>query len=93
MVSVNLSNFQQLIENKTNIMWFKKNDYQYRVIVMVFNAPFNNISVISWRSVLLVEESGVSRENHRPEASYWQTLSHNIVSSTPRLSRISNSQQ
>jgi hypothetical protein len=23
---------------------------------MVFNAPFNNISVISWRSVLLVEE-------------------------------------
>jgi hypothetical protein len=25
---------------------------------MVFNAPFNNISVISWRSVLLVEEIG-----------------------------------
>ena len=29
---------------------------------MVFNATFNNISVISWRSVLLVEETG---ENHR----------------------------
>jgi hypothetical protein len=26
---------------------------------MVFNATFNNILVISWRSVLLVEETGV----------------------------------
>jgi hypothetical protein len=26
--------------------------------LMVFNATFNNISVISWRSVLLVEETG-----------------------------------
>jgi len=26
-------------------------------MVMVFNATFNNISVISWRSVLLVEET------------------------------------
>jgi hypothetical protein len=31
---------------------------------MVFNATFDNISVISWRSVLLVEETGVPRENH-----------------------------
>jgi len=31
---------------------------------MVFNAPFNNISVISWRSVLLVEETRVPGENH-----------------------------
>jgi hypothetical protein len=30
---------------------------------MVFNATFNNISVISWHSVLLVEENGVPREN------------------------------
>jgi hypothetical protein len=42
---------------------------------MVFNATFNNISVISWRSVLLVEETGVPGENHRPVASHWQTLS------------------
>jgi hypothetical protein len=28
-------------------------------MVMVFNATFNNISAISWRSVLLVEETGV----------------------------------
>ena len=26
---------------------------------MLFNATFNNISVISWRSVLLVEKNGV----------------------------------
>ena len=31
---------------------------------MVLNANFNNISVISWMSVLLVEETGVPRENH-----------------------------
>ena len=50
---------------------------------MVFNATFNNITVISWQSVLLVEETGVFGENHRPAASLWQTLSHNVVSSTP----------
>ena len=31
--------------------------------VIVLNATFNNISVISWQSVLLVEETGVPREN------------------------------
>jgi hypothetical protein len=30
---------------------------------MVFNDTFNNISFISWRSVLLVEETGVQGEN------------------------------
>jgi hypothetical protein len=44
---------------------------------MVFNATFNN--VISWRSVLLVEETGVHGESHRPAASRWQTLSHSVV--------------
>jgi hypothetical protein len=32
--------------------------------VMVLNATFNNISVILWRSILLVEETGVPGENH-----------------------------
>ena len=59
---------------------------------MVLNATFNNISVISWRSVLLLEETGVPRENHWPVASHWQTLSHNVVSSTPRHEQGSNSQ-
>jgi hypothetical protein len=43
---------------------------------MVFNATFNNISVLSWRSVLLVEETG---ENHQSAANHWQTLSPNVV--------------
>ena len=37
---------------------------------------FNNISAITWRSVLLVEETG---ENHRPVASHWQTLLHTCI--------------
>ena len=41
--------------------------------IMKFNATFNNIS---WRSVLLVEETQVPRENNRPTTSKWQTLSH-----------------
>jgi hypothetical protein len=37
---------------------------------MVFNVTFNNISVISWQSVLLVEETGVTGENDRPVTSH-----------------------
>ena len=65
----------------TVVLWF-----------MAFNATFNNISVISWLSVLLVEETRVSGENHRPVVSHRQTLSHSVVSSTPRHERSSNSQ-
>ena len=36
-----------------------------------FNATFNNISAISWRPVLVVEEAGVPGETHRPWASNW----------------------
>ena len=40
------------------------------VCLVVFNATFNNISVISWWSVLLVEESRGPGENHRFDASH-----------------------
>jgi hypothetical protein len=46
----------------------------------VFSATFNNISVISWRQVLLVEETGIPGLNHPTVTSHWQTLSHNVVS-------------
>jgi len=36
-----------------------------------FNATFRNISAISWRPVLVVEEAGILGENHRPWASNW----------------------
>jgi len=39
-------------------------------LLMVFNATFNNISVISWQSVLLVEETGGPGGNHQPSASH-----------------------
>jgi hypothetical protein len=44
------------------------------VKVMVFNATFNYISAISWLSVLLVEEAGVTGENHRPVTNHRQTI-------------------
>jgi len=52
---------------------------------MVFNATFNNISAISWGSVLLVEEIRIAGENHRPAASHLRTWSHNVALSTPRV--------
>jgi len=51
---------------------------------MAFDATFNNILAISGWSVLLVEKTRVSEENHWHTASHWQTLSHNVVSNTPR---------
>jgi hypothetical protein len=53
---------------------------------MVFNTTFDNISV------LLVEETGVPEENHWSVAIHWQTLSHNVVLSTPCHERGSKSQ-
>ena len=37
---------------------------------MVCKATFNNTSVISWRSVLLVEEIGILEENHHRATSH-----------------------
>ena len=37
---------------------------------LMFNTTLNSISVISWQSVLLVEETEVPRENHQPIASH-----------------------
>jgi hypothetical protein len=40
------------------------------VRVMVLNATLNNISAISWRSGLFLEETGVLEENHRTATSH-----------------------
>ena len=48
---------------------------------MVFNATFNHNSAVSWRSVLLVEETAVPGEKHRPVTSHKQTLPYNVASS------------
>jgi hypothetical protein len=53
-----------------NIIYSIQDAYGIRIKAMVFKATFNNISIrISRRSVLLVEETGVPGENHRPLAS------------------------
>ena len=39
-----------------------------------FNATFNNISIISWQTILLVEKGGLPGENHRSVASLRQTF-------------------
>ena len=48
----------------------KRQQYDLLSWLMVFNATFKNISVRSWQSVLLVEETGVTGEKNRPIASY-----------------------
>jgi hypothetical protein len=45
---------------------------------MVFNSTFNNISVISWWSVLLVEKTGVNGENHQPVASHYHIMLYRV---------------
>jgi hypothetical protein len=40
------------------------------VRTMVFNSTVNSISAILRQSVLLVDEAGVPRENHRPVTSH-----------------------
>jgi hypothetical protein len=50
----------RLFNNYKVIKYILRNG-QNKYTVMVFNATFNNISVISWQSVLLVEETGENR--------------------------------
>ena len=69
------------IDHSTEYKWFC---LLPRFRFMVLNSTVNNISVISWQSVLLVEEIRVPGENHWAVASHSQTLSHNVVLSTPR---------
>jgi hypothetical protein len=67
------------IQYSQHIYQHKHKWYSFLVWLMVFNATFNiTISAISWRSVLLVEETRGPGENHRSVASHWQILSHNV---------------
>ena len=55
------SNQNELLEIKPLVI------YSHSICLiglMVFNVTFNNISVIAWRSVLLLEETGIPGENH-----------------------------
>jgi hypothetical protein len=52
---------------------FRRGPSKVGVGVIVFYFTFNNI----------LEEIGVPGEYHQSASSHWQTLSHNVVSSTP----------
>ena len=82
-------NNSKILLHHVNEVWLGSFSPMYSGVYM-FNSTFNNISVISWRSILLAEETEVPRENHRPVGNHWQTLSHNVISSTPRHAWDSN---
>jgi hypothetical protein len=48
----------------------KKTICKLSIDLVGFIVTFNNISVISWQSVLLVDETVVPEENHQPVARY-----------------------
>ena len=71
-----LTSYKDVIQNMNN---FYKG---LGVRIMVYNATFNNISVISWRSVLLLEKTTDLLQVADT------VLSHNVASSTNRPSGI-----
>jgi hypothetical protein len=57
---------------------------------MVFNATFNNISVISWKSVLLVGETDNTEKTTDLSQVTYKLYHHNVISSTSRREQGSN---
>ena len=62
----NLHTYILCLKHKMTMHWYNQSPIeacaarsQTELWVMVFNATFNNISAISWRSILLLEETGV----------------------------------
>jgi hypothetical protein len=60
----------KIIKNALININFTLDQLMVRGYTVVFNATFNTISAISWQSVLLVEETGIPGETHRPAASH-----------------------
>jgi hypothetical protein len=66
-------------KNKIIITLLSKMTIVYHIIYITFTMIFifylfwclTPLSAISWRPVLVVEEAGVPRKNHRPWASNW----------------------
>ena len=89
---IHLHSLQKRFENITQCSLFWLFIKLIHILIMyrflVSNATFNNISIISWRSAWLVENSEVPGKNYRPTVSQWQTLSYDVLWSIPRLSGI-----
>jgi hypothetical protein len=72
-ISSIITDYRKLDRTKSNLEFIEvvlKKEKMVRMMVMVLNGTFNNISVISWRSVLLVEETGVSEENQNSNSQH-----------------------
>ena len=67
---VQASNFCSTRITKSNDKLWKRIWFDL-IWSLVFNATFSNISAISWRQVLVVEEAGIFGENHRTWARNW----------------------
>ena len=57
----------------------------FHVWCMVFNATFNNISVISWRSVLLVEDTGKTSDLLQDTENFYHIMLYGIILSMNRV--------
>jgi len=64
-----------------------------RVGVLVFNATFAQYLIYIVAVSFIGEGNRNTRRRSPSVASHWQTLSHNVVSSTPRHERGSSSQR
>jgi hypothetical protein len=62
----NLVTYNQMVIHIILLISFRQGIFLRFDWFLVFNATFSNISAISWRPVLVVEEAGVPGENHRP---------------------------
>jgi amino acid transporter len=74
-----------LTKHDKNILWIVLVTLQ-TLLLIPWRRCYGVLTLLStifqlywWWSVLLVEETGVSRENHRSVASHWQTLSHTML--------------
>jgi hypothetical protein len=78
------------VSNSFNVLYIHilRRKFPSSVLIIWTNYFNNHSSVISWRSVLLVEKIGVTGKNHQTAASQWQTFSYNVVSSTFRHERV-----
>jgi hypothetical protein len=60
---------EERIQHEYEIDFQRKIDWF--IYLLRLPATFSNISAMSWRPVLVVEETGVHEDNHRPWASNW----------------------
>ena len=77
---------QTMLQRRLKCENLMNNEWQV-VRVMVFNATFNNISAISWQLVWWRKWEYLEKINNLLQVTD-KTLSHNVVWSTPRPSRI-----